>query len=106
MNWFGVVVGVLLLLGMCLFGVGAVILGLERTSRRYRSREQDRVDQVLEQEEKLEKLDANTVLCTSARSEEHSRRADELVAGARKRIRDRAREVVSRESSASDATGS
>lgn len=99
MTVLGVVVAGLFLLLFLLFSVGAVVLGMERSRDRYRagaeSRREEAVDAFLQKEEDLAKRDADAILRDAPRAEEHGKRTEELAEGARTRIRNRARSVLS-----------
>ncbi len=108
MNVVGVVLWVLFLLLFLLVMGGAVLLGLERSNRRYaaKSKEQEgSVEAFVRKEEGLAERDAASIMRDAPRAGERRRRSDELAEGARKRIRHRARSVLSGDSGAGGAAG-
>ena len=88
---------VLLMLFVVVFGVGAVILNLTKRNPRSISLPKD-----LQKEEHLETANPRELMASNPRSEELERRSSELADTARKRIRYRTREVLSRQSDAGD----
>ncbi len=98
MNVVGVVLGIVVLVVFLLVMGGAVVLGMERSSRRYaakRKEQEEAVEVFIRKEEGLAERDAVAVMRDAPRGEEHGKRTEELAERARTRVRDRARSMLS-----------
>ena len=88
----------LFVLFIVLFGVGALCINLKKNKDEENLGSAPDVPKILQEEARLETANPADLIAHSARADELERQSGELADNVRKRIRDRARQTVSRES--------